>query len=56
MSIFGALFQSKRGAPGVTFKEKKVTNGNTYEVYKANSKQAALDFLAALRFGRRGTI
>jgi hypothetical protein len=45
MSIFAKLFGSKPSAPGVTFKEKEITNGNTYEVYKSTSRQSALDFL-----------
>jgi hypothetical protein len=45
MSIFTSWFGSKPRTPGVTFNEKEITNGSTYEVYKATSKQSAFDFL-----------
>lgn len=41
-------FQLNSQFPDVTYKEKEVTNGNTYIVYKTSGKARAMEFLRAI--------
>jgi hypothetical protein len=47
MGFISHLFRVRPTVPGVKYKEKELTNGNTYEVYTATSRARALEFLRA---------
>jgi hypothetical protein len=50
MGILDSIFKSRKvpQIQGVNFKEKEVTDGNTYEVYVAPNQARALEFLRAI--------
>ena len=50
MGILDAIFKRRKipRVEGVKFKEKEVTDGNTYEVYVATNRTRALEFLRAI--------
>ena len=52
MGFFGRLFKRAPSVQGVRFKQREVTNGNTYEVYTAPSRKRALEFLRAVEISR----
>jgi hypothetical protein len=45
MGFLGGLFRKNGPAPEVTFREREVKDGNTYEVYTASSRAKAMVFL-----------